>query len=88
MWCFMLLAPRVALLTCWVGLGGSSLSLEGLSHQMAGLYAALPNPQALTCQEGRSGSAAREGGARTRPAYNLALCVITLVNPLCAAACG
>lgn len=49
-WAFVMLAPRVALLTRWVGVGGTSLSLEKLSHQLAGLSTVLFNPQALMCQ--------------------------------------
>lgn len=47
-WGFVMLAPRVALLTHWVGVEGISLSLEELSHQLAGLSTALSNPHALT----------------------------------------
>lgn len=47
-WGFVMLAPRVALLTHWVGVGGISLSLEELSHQLARLSAALFNPHTLT----------------------------------------
>lgn len=47
-WGFVMLAPRVALLTHWVGVGGISLSLEELSHQLAGLSTALSNPHAIT----------------------------------------
>lgn len=38
--------------------GGRSPSPGDLNHQLAGLHAALPNPQALTCQEGQG----RQGG--------------------------
>lgn len=48
MWGFVMLAPRVALLTHWVGVEGISLSLEELSHQLAGLSTALSNTHALT----------------------------------------
>lgn len=47
-WGFVMLAPRVALLTHWVGVGGISLSLEELSHQLAGLSTELSNPYSLT----------------------------------------
>ena len=47
MWDFVMLAPRVALLTPWVGAGGTSLSLGELSHQLAGLSTALSNPTLL-----------------------------------------
>lgn len=49
-----MLAPRVALLTCLMGVGGSSLALEDLNHQLAGLSLALPNPQAPTYKGGVS----------------------------------
>lgn len=42
------------------GAGGSSLSPEDLGHQLAGFNVALPNPQALICQEG-AGQAGRGG---------------------------
>lgn len=43
-----------------MGAGGSNLSPEDPGHQLAGLNLALPNPQALICQE--RGRAGREGG--------------------------
>lgn len=66
MWCFVMLAPRVAPLTWPMRAGGSSLSPGDLGRQLAGLNLALPNPQALICPEG-AGQAERgqEACART-----------------------
>lgn len=36
-----------------MGAGGNSLSPEDLSHQLAGLNAALPSAQVLICQRGQ-----------------------------------
>lgn len=43
-WGFVMLAPREALLACQVGVGGISLSLEELSHQLAGFSTERSNP--------------------------------------------
>lgn len=59
-WGFVMLAPRVALLTWWVGGEGISLSLEELGHQLEGLSTALSSPQAPTCQLSRSVSGPSE----------------------------
>lgn len=36
-----------------MGAGGSSLSLEDLSHQLAGINTALPNPKLLPAEKGQ-----------------------------------
>lgn len=61
-----------------MGAGGSSLSPEDLCHQLAGLNAALPNPQALICQEG-SGQAGR--GRKSVPGLHLSLRLSSVCAP-------
>lgn len=55
MWRFVKLAPRVALLTGQVGVGGSSRSSEDPGHQLAGLGAARPTPRLLPARGARAG---------------------------------
>lgn len=53
MWRFVKLAPRVALLTRRVGVGGSSQSSEDPGHQLAELGAVCPTPKLLPAKRGQ-----------------------------------